>query len=53
MIQLTQAGIPQSNLYEFAAQMVLKYEKNLRKKNKNIDEVNRFNEQAIKNSPIK
>lgn len=25
MIQLTQAGIPQGNVYEFAAQMILKY----------------------------
>lgn len=36
MIQLTQAGIPQGNIYEFAAQMVLKFEKNLKRKNKNI-----------------
>lgn len=52
MVQLTQAGIPQANVYEFAAQMVLKFEKNMRKKNKNIEEVNKFNEIAIK-SPTK
>ncbi len=43
MVQLTQAGIPQANVYEFAAQMMLKFEKNMRKKNKNIEEVNKFN----------
>lgn len=36
MIQLTQTGIPQTNIFEFAAQMILKYEKNLKKKSKNI-----------------
>ena len=53
MIQLAQAGIPQGNVYEFAAQMVLKYEKNLRKKHKNIEEVNQFNQNVIKMSPHK
>lgn len=53
MIQLTQAGIPQGNVYEFAAQMVLKFEKNLKRKNKNIDEVNKFNQNVIKSSPTK
>lgn len=48
MVQLTQAGIPQGNLYEFAAQTILKYEKNLRKKNKELDNINKFNEKAIK-----
>ena len=48
MVQLTQAGIPQRNVYEFAAQMVLKYEKNLRKKLKNNSEVQEFNEKIIK-----
>lgn len=40
MIQLTQAGIPQSNVFEFAAQMVLKYEKTMKKRLKNVSEVN-------------
>lgn len=53
MVQLTQAGIPQGNLYEFAAQTILKYEKNLRKKARNKEEVEKFNEIVIKSSPTK
>lgn len=32
MLQLAQTGVPQNNVFEFAAQTVLKYEKGMKKK---------------------
>lgn len=51
MVQLATAGIPQGNIYEFGAQAVLKYEKILKKKKANNEEVSKFNEKVIKASP--
>lgn len=42
------AGLPQGNVYEFAAQAMLKFEKNKILKQEKLKEVQRTNEQAVK-----
>ena len=45
---MAHSGIPQGNIFEFAAQALLKYEKNKKKKVETLMEVEQANKEAVK-----